>query len=516
MWCTLVNEVKRSVETGTSYKDHAVLAKNGATVAAAAAALQDAGIPTLYVGDLVERPEIKDLLAIIQLIVERSPRAMLRVGDLTSPKMRLQDVRSLMSRVADNPSLMRLGWLASKHGLSVAGEESRKDLCAKLEGFSWKTNPWVFICELLLERRFLLVDLDDESIKGHLCRLALWQFAYVTRTGDGDSKRLTLFRFLNRLRLRNQVGDGYVDRELPPEASTLNGVRVMTIHSSKGLEFHSVHLCGIHGNHFNGADDTNYFLPPNCINSNNQTHAEETQIERNNLLYVAVSRAKDALSLYQNTEEFPPKFLVTPSIEFAVTRDLLGQRGFHGTSTTTISQAPASLLTKKTFEIAYDAYLTYKRCPRQYLYRFEMELGRELSPNPSLHARSVVLKALEQVAKSGQFDLATTIFADMWNLAQLPPPTTDPQLWKQAELACKEGCKFLAALGGGSYVKPVAELNGISFGLPWGVGVIVPGGICFALSRVFLQLSKTTRRDVAATHVLHKFNQHSRCRSSSI
>ena len=460
----LSEDIESAVRDGSSYKNHAVLARNSSMVAAAATALKEKGIPTLYVGDLLERAEIKDLLCVIQLIVERSPRAMLRVGELTQPKMPLKDIQALMTAVAQDQSLQRMGWLTGTQLLSVAGEKSRIDLRSKLHGFYWGTSPWDFICEMLLEKRFLIANLNDVSIDGHLRRLAVWQFAYVTRTGDGDRKRSTLSRFLNRLRLRNQVGDIYVDRELPPETGELNGVRVMTIHSSKGLEFQSVHLCGVHGEHFDGGKSSNELLPPSCIHSSPQMHDEETRIECNNLLYVAVSRAKDALTIYQNTKAFPPDFELTPALERARKSGALRQQSFASAPRPASAQKKA-IASTACLKVDYEEYVTYDRCARQYLYRYGMELGRELPPNPSLRARGLVMTTLETAAKDGLLASASEIFAKEWEGSQLPPPEVDAQLWDQSLLACENGAKYLAGLRG-TYASPTAELPNISIALP--------------------------------------------------
>lgn len=476
MWKALADDIKVKISEGVPLKEQVVLARKGTTVESVAEALQEHGIPTLFIGELLERPEIKNILAVIQLIVEKAPRALLRVAQLASPPMRLSDVRIILGAVAQDSALQRLGWLRSSNPLlSEDGETSRVDLSRKLNNFSWSTNPWDFICELLLERRFLLVDLEDQSIDAHLQRIALWQFAYMARTGDGDRKRFTLYRFLNRLRLRQQIRESYIDRELPPEIAELDGIRVMTIHASKGLEFEAVHLAAVHGAHFSGANSQNELLPPVCINSSDKRHEYESEVECNNLLYVAVSRAKDHLTVYENTKDYPPQFIPSVAVHAAIGNGKMSLLQAPVATLSNASKAQDNLTSTVGSTFTYEEFSTYDHCPRQYQYRFELELGRELSSNPSLQARSTVKRTLEGLAKKGNFSNYEAELARVWATSRLPEFSADPQLWEQALETCKTGAMYLSGVGG-QYVVAKAEIKLISIEMPWGVAVAAPGG----------------------------------------
>lgn len=471
-WAGLADNIRRHLRDAIPLRNQVVLARKSAVVAAAAKELREAGIPVVYVGELMERQEVKDLLAFIQLVVERSPRALLRIGELVDPKMPTADIMATLQAVADDPSLHRAGWVnSSEVPLSRAGHASRRALANLMKGFSWSSSPWDVLCELLLERRFLLADLDDPSIDGHLRRLAQWQFAYMARVGDGDRKRTTLFRLLHRIRLRQQVRDIYVDRELPPETNGLEGVRVLTVHGSKGLEFQAVHLVCANGLDFAGDDEEDELLPPEAIRSTVKQHRFEADVEKHNLLYVAVSRAKDAISIYES-KEYPHAPVV--ALEQAVRSGaLIEQAG--GTARSATSSAAAMKGGAAPDYVAHDQLIAYDRCPRQYLYRFGIELGQELSPNPALQARALVRRTLRQLAEKNQYDRLAGTFAQAWGQARLPEASADPQLWAQAWTAAVSGASYLSKLNG-TLLEASADVRRLEVGLPWGVAVRAPGG----------------------------------------
>lgn len=71
----------------------------------------------------------------------------------------------------------------------------------------------------------------------------------------------------------------------------LDGVRVMTVHGSKGLEFEAVHVGYVSADSYGSREPTWRpdgildIVPPEALGSTTEEYKFEESVERNNLLY---------------------------------------------------------------------------------------------------------------------------------------------------------------------------------------------------------------------------------------
>jgi len=92
--------------------------------------------------------------------------------------------------------------------------------------------------------------------------------------------------------------------QLPAAAQGIDAVRLMTIHGAKGLEFRAVHVPGLNQDTLPGNRQAAPACPPpnKMIEGASGTYEEFRETsrleEKECLLYVALSRAKDRLVLY--------------------------------------------------------------------------------------------------------------------------------------------------------------------------------------------------------------------------
>lgn len=463
--------IQRALKEGIQYGGQAVLCRGGKEVRQTADHLLKKGVPVLYIGELAERPEVKVLLCLMQLLVERQPRALIGLAGVPSLAMPMHDIRLLIAAAGGSTEYQRGRWIHNAPaGLSVEGESVRERLASLIGDYRHSSNPWRFVCDLLLEKRVGLPSASDDSVSAWVVRIALWQFAYAVRNGDGDMKEARLSRFVLRQRLRQRIGDTYVDRGLPAEATKLNGVRLETVHGSKGLEFQAVHVGWVNAGHFGeqvprwvSPENVLDVVPPEVLGSSVEEFLKEEAVERNNLLYVAVSRAEERLLLYQE-EQYGQEELA-PQLGYC--GGLIKRLRFSDQMQEQ-SQAP----NVKTFDapaiMSFQRFDTYATCALQFWYAGVLALSSEQDIDVSARARRAVMAALKAVAGGGA-PIAGALNAE-WAKGKLPSASEDPSLWKDAGVAYERGLKLIDALvaDGGRFAEPTSVVAGLRIQLPWG------------------------------------------------
>lgn len=483
----IVDGVLALQKSGVRFGAQAVLSRSGSDVQQAAEILASRGIPVIYIGELAQRPEVKLLLCLMQLLVERQPRALLGLVAVPGLAMPVPDIRRLLDAAGADMAYQRGRWLDSPPpGISAPGIKVIKKLQQLLHGRRHSSNPWSFVCDMLLEHRFGLPPDADQSVGAWVQRIALWQFAYAVRNGDGEIKEARLSRFLMRHRLRQRIGESYVDRELPPEASALDGVRLLTVHGSKGLEFDAVHVAYVNAGSY-GAQVPTWvppenvldIVPPEALGSSQAEYDVEAAVERNNLLYVAVSRARRHLILYQENEfgsdtlapqlqHYPRKFA---SVQYS------GPAIKAGSAKPTKAFAPPSV-------VKFEHFDTYTMCSLQYWYAQVVGLKSESDIEVSLRARSAVMGALKAVASSVAGNPEAHLLS-VWIKQKLPSEAEDPSLWRDAGLAFSRGIELIRSIleEGGKFAEPTSVVGGVTVQMPWGFIIKGPYATEFAMMR---------------------------------
>lgn len=483
----VVDNVTALQKKGVPFGHQSVLCRNGADVQLAAEVLASKGVPAIYIGELAQRPEVKRLLCLMQILVERLPRALIGLREVPGLAMPLADIKCLLEAASADVAYQRGRWLQHPPaGLSAAGLSVVTKLRQLLSGRSHNSNPWAFVCDMLLEHRFGLPSQAENSVDAWVQRIALWQFAYAVRNGDGEMKEARLSRFLMRQRLRQRIGESYVDRELPPEAGNLDGVRLLTVHGSKGLEFEAVHVAFVNAGSFGGQPPTWVppenlldIVPPESLGSSQAEYDFEAAVERNNLLYVAVSRAKRHLYVYQENE-FGDDTLAPQLQHFPLKYRPVA---YKGSSTKVATVASAKAFTPPSV-VKFEHFDTYAMCPLQYWYSHVLGLRSEADIDVSIRARWAVMGALRAVA-SGSAGTSDSHLLATWADQKLPAEAEDPSLWRDACLAFSNGLERIRVVleEGAKFAEPTSIVGGVTIQMPWGFVIKNQSFTEFALMR---------------------------------
>ena len=274
----VASRILRSVDTGGSWNDNAILYRMNAQSNQFEYALKKRGIPYKVIGGMrfFDRSEIKDLLAYMCLISS------------LSDDLRLSRIINVPARGIGEKSLDLARTAAAESGRSIFDVlvhaedypelkklkpkfEAFTKLILDLKAFSETNSSDLFFDELIEKTGYIRVleeknTLEDASRIENVKELKTTILTYIN-----DTKDTTLDGFLADVALYTDVDAIHDDND---------SVLMMTVHSSKGLEFTNVYLVGMEETVFPGI---------RAIGD------QEEMEEERRLCYVAITRAKKEL-----------------------------------------------------------------------------------------------------------------------------------------------------------------------------------------------------------------------------
>jgi DNA helicase-2/ATP-dependent DNA helicase PcrA len=135
--------IQQQRSRGVLFRQQAVLCRSHTWLGRVAEALEKANIPTFYLGDLFERPEIRDMLALVSLTSEGDGRGLVRVARYPEYQMPLRDVLTLFRLARENnkflPEALALAQEASD--ISGSGKAAIARLASHIVGVHFGTTP---------------------------------------------------------------------------------------------------------------------------------------------------------------------------------------------------------------------------------------------------------------------------------------------------------------------------------------------------------------------------------------
>src|SRR6218665_1139577 len=388
---------------GIRYGGQAVLCASNARLNAIAEGLEARGIPALHLGSLFERPEIKNLLALLSLATEPRAAAMVRVATTARHQMPLQDVMRVIEhlRAANPASLAWSAMHAEVDGLADDTREALSRLSTLFAGVSASTNPWTLLAGWTIDGLGLAKTLyQADDAQSRMQGLAIWQFLNFCRR-QPRGQGVPVLRLLDRIRRLVLLSEDRGLSQLPRSAESIDAVRLMTIHGSKGLEFDAVHLPGMVTS---GLPRNN--VPPRCLPPDGLIHGSEglTGIEavkaghdeeEECLFFVALSPPPHNLLLYSYAKQADgrarsPSRFVAPIERFLARPAFVPLRA--GPPSTGV---PLSITWQGRPQWTDIQVNLFERCPRRFLYTHVLRLGGRRTETAFMKMHNVVNDVFE-------------------------------------------------------------------------------------------------------------------------
>ncbi|WP_413712546.1 UvrD-helicase domain-containing protein [Rhizobium sp. Rhizsp82] len=400
-----IEELRRE---GHAYRDQAVLCTGNEKLSRIGQDLERLGVPVLFLGSLFERGEVKDLLALLSILVDRRAMGLVRIACWADFSMSFADVAAVFAylRATDSAPASWLQNIDSIPDLSEAGRRALGNLATAADGFGDDASPWTILATLLLDRTRIAARLGTSSDLGDRTRgVAIWQFLNFVRVQPAG-RGLPVTRVLDRVRRLVRLGDDRDLRQLPAAAQHLDGVRLMTIHGAKGLEFEAVHILGLNSDTIPRTPQA----PPCPAPTGMITGAQGSALdafragqaeEQECLFYVAVSRARDRLFLYAPTEK-----------SNGHNRPLSPFLDRLGTTLMRRAVVPARPLPpaadSQSVELIFDGRLRfsgpqialYESCPRRFFYTHVLQVGGRRTTTAFMQLHEAVRSVVTAVVAS--------------------------------------------------------------------------------------------------------------------
>ena len=270
---SIAERIKKLSKAGVPYGDITILYRAHYIARTIEEGLMRAEIPyTVYSGvQFFDRMEIKDALSYLRLIAYRDDLSFMRIVNTPKRNIGEKRMRFLKEYAAANGCLLYDALVKSIDEPMFANTQARR-FVKLIERFSsiYHTMPASELLSAVLNESGYEEALRTEGAQDKLDNLAeLKQAVYEYETGCGEESRLE--DFLSHVALLTNAD----------AAAAPNAVKLMTVHTAKGLEFPYVFICGL---------DEGMF-------PSKRTSSFEAMEEERRLAFVAMTRAEKGLYL---------------------------------------------------------------------------------------------------------------------------------------------------------------------------------------------------------------------------
>ena len=340
--------------------------------------------------DVSDTPEVRDLFACLAVVVDMGDDASLfRVAALPIFNVDGEQLRTALRTIARDSREGNVVPLAAVLAEVAGGSDVLQSILKARDDVARKKSMGRKALELIAKRFSL--DLTSPIVRSALQFVGDWEDKPTTQTGE----LAELIEYLGYFREAGGVIP-MVSSENP------DAVRLMTVHTAKGLEFaHVFILRATSGSFPAGFRETLVEFPRELRDSDSVVELDDKTIygqEERRLFYVAMTRARDSLHIYGKhgvgTERTPPG-LMRELMKDQTLRPWLRSRealpwqpGLIEIAAAADPSQPPPSRTAEWLELpaieglasrlSASAVDTYKRCPLQFKLEREWKLSREI------------------------------------------------------------------------------------------------------------------------------------------
>jgi superfamily I DNA/RNA helicase len=401
----LADTIEAMRRAGHPYRDQVVLCTGNERLSELAQQLERLGIPVLFLGSLFERTEVRDLFALLGTVNDRRATGLVRVACWPDFEMPIADVSKVIEhfRAQDLPAGEWVKRAATVPELSAKAINSLQKFKVALAGFDESAQPWDVLSRVLLDRTRVAATIARSStVKDRTRGIAIWQLMNFLRA-QPPAQGLPIKRVMDRVRRLLLLGDDRELRQLPTAAQSLDAVRLMTIHGSKGLEFPVVHMPGFSQRTIPRTAQTPACPPPDGMVEGAEGPSVELlkighEEEQECLFYVAMSRARDRFFAYAPTKQSNGnKWGFSPYLTRLGTTIVQRPTTPSGPLPTAPEEASVNLIVDGGLHFHGEQMVLYEKCPRRFFYTHVLQIGGRRMSTPFMQMHEAVRKIYKDV-----------------------------------------------------------------------------------------------------------------------
>ncbi|MES2225041.1 MAG: ATP-dependent DNA helicase, partial [Patescibacteria group bacterium] len=397
-------DIQEKVAQGVSIDDCAILVPKNRQVKGAISVLKDMGLPVAAATSL-RLFELADTQAFITV---------LRI--IANPFDTVALSRSLLDPIAGISPLAAHAFLQHVSARNITLEAMLEAEDASIAAYAAKMNEWLelaqhhdaySVIQIVAELCLLNTAADDEALRRRIEIIRTLLHLALSQAERGAGIDLASYvEFVDRLQEYDE------DITLAVFAAQ-KGVRVLTLHGSKGLEFDAVWIAHMDERTLMGTKRNAFTLPESI----EETFAELDEEVKKRQLYVALTRAKRFCTLSYSRHSYNGGDQQLASIIAALPEDSFARESLDESEARIMQSDAALYVTARPLADPYDLtelvreeyqkrsvsvtmLNNFFECPWKWYFRNLLQLPEPL--NDSLHVGTVVHAGIEYILKSAE------------------------------------------------------------------------------------------------------------------
>ncbi len=422
---SVIKEILRLKTNKNSWNDFAVLLRSNSAADALLPALANAGIPHTFLANtgLYKKPIILDLLAYINLLDNvHDSFSLYRVLNIPIFHLSVHSIADILE-YSRKKTLSLYETLNQLKTGKLLNEPDRKKLeilllnLTKHHGISQTKSAAETAVEIIKDLD-MAKRLDEDTAENAENRELVEQFYKKIENFEAVNKDKSLHNFLIQLNLEEQAGDeGKIN--FNPDSGP-ESLKVMTVHSAKGLEFENVFIINMVDKRFPTVGKKDSIEIPQKLVKDILPEGNFHLQEERRLFYVALTRAKKNLFLSW-AKDYGGKLNKKPS-QFLVEAGLIpSEKLTQATGKVVFTEAPKNQ--KEVFQVlpdrfSYSQLKDFETCPLKYKYQYYLKLpvrgSQYLSFGNTMH------KVFEEYLQKFK-DLSTFSQQDLFGKSKVKP-----------------------------------------------------------------------------------------------